>query len=72
LRLALTGTHGRRLLGLGGLVSVAWGVLLFVAPVVGVVVLAWWLGAYALLFGAVLLALAFLRGAARSHERRLP
>ena len=67
----LTGAHGRWLLGLGGLVSVAWGVLLFAAPAAGAVVLAWWLGAYALLFGVVLLALAFrLRGIARSYRRR--
>lgn len=52
-------THGRWLMVTSGLLSVAFGVLLFVAPMIGAVVLAWWLGAYTLLFGVALLALAF-------------
>lgn len=52
-------THGRWLLLLSGLVSAVWGVLLFLFPIVGAVVLTWWLGVYALVFGAVLLLLAF-------------
>jgi len=52
-------THGRWLMVVGGLLSVACGVLLFVAPLIGAVVLTWWLGAYALVFGVALLALAF-------------
>jgi len=51
--------HGRWLMIVGGLLSVACGVLLFVAPLIGAVVLTWWLGAYALVFGVALLALAF-------------
>ena len=35
------------------------GVLLIIAPLVGAFVLTWWLGAYALIFGVVLLVLAF-------------
>ena len=62
--------HGRWWLVLGGVVSVIWGVLLFLAPIAGAVVLTWWLGAYALVFGAMLLGLAFRlrerRGAART------
>lgn len=52
---------GRRdwLLGLGGVVSVTFGVLLVFAPITGAVVLAWWFGAYALAFGIVLLIVAF-------------
>jgi uncharacterized membrane protein HdeD (DUF308 family) len=51
-------SHGRWWLALGGLVSLLWGVLLIVTPLIGAVVLTWWLGAYALAFGAFLLVLA--------------
>ena len=56
-------SHGKWWLGFGGLVSIAWGILLFVAPIEGAVVMTWWLGAYALVFGGALIVLAFrLRG----------
>lgn len=59
----LRATHGKWWLGFGGVVSVIWGILLFLAPIPGAVVMTWWLGAYALVFGVTLLALAFrLRG----------
>jgi uncharacterized membrane protein HdeD (DUF308 family) len=51
--------HGKWLMALGGVVSVAWGVLLFIEPISGAIVLTWWLGIYAILFGAALLAFAF-------------
>jgi uncharacterized membrane protein HdeD (DUF308 family) len=51
--------HGRWWLALGGICSVIFGVLLVVAPLVGAFVLIWWLGAYALIFGVLLLVLAF-------------
>lgn len=51
--------HGRLWLLLGGIVSVIWGILLVVAPLVGAIVLTWWLGGYALAFGVLLLILAF-------------
>ncbi|MCK8786608.1 DUF308 domain-containing protein [Roseomonas sp. NAR14] len=55
--------HGRWWLALGGLLSIVWGVLLVIAPVIGAVVLTWWLGAYAIAFGISLLVLGFrLRG----------
>jgi len=38
---------------------VIFGIVLLIAPVVGAVVLTWWLGVYALVFGAMLLILAF-------------
>ncbi|MGC2780600.1 MAG: HdeD family acid-resistance protein [Bradyrhizobium sp.] len=61
--------HGRGWLIFGGLVSVAYGVVLVIAPLIGALVLTWWLGAYALVFGVALLVLAFkLRSRrARSH-----
>jgi uncharacterized membrane protein HdeD (DUF308 family) len=55
----LHGSHGRWLLVLSGLVSVIWGVLLFLWPIAGAVVLTWWLGAYALVFGVMLIVLGF-------------
>ena len=51
--------HGRWWLALGGIASLIFGVLLFIAPLVGAVVLAWWLGAYSIMFGIMLLVLAF-------------
>jgi uncharacterized membrane protein HdeD (DUF308 family) len=51
--------HGRWWLVLSGAVSVVFGVLLILAPLAGAVVLTWWLGAYALVFGGALLVLAF-------------
>jgi len=55
--------HGRLWLILGGILSVVWGVLLFMQPVIGVLVLTYWFGAYALIFGILLVVLAFkLRG----------
>jgi uncharacterized membrane protein HdeD (DUF308 family) len=56
-------THGRWWLALGGLVSMVWGVMLLIAPLIGALVLTWWLGAYAIVFGVAMLMLAFqLRG----------
>jgi uncharacterized membrane protein HdeD (DUF308 family) len=52
-------THGRGWLILGGVASLLYGILLVVSPLVGAIVLAWWLGAYALVFGVALLVLAF-------------
>jgi uncharacterized membrane protein HdeD (DUF308 family) len=54
---------GRWWLAFGGVVSVLYGLLLFAAPLAGAVVLTWWLGAYAIVFGVSLVVLAFkLRG----------
>ncbi len=50
---------GRWWLVLGGLVSLIYGALLVAAPMIGAVVLTWWLGAYALVFGVALIVLAF-------------
>jgi len=41
---------------LSGLLSVAFGVLLFLLPAAGAVALAIWIGAYMLVFGALLIA----------------
>lgn len=52
-------THGRWWLAISGLVSLIWGMMLYFAPIAGALVLTWWLGAYALLFGIALLILGF-------------
>ena len=52
----LHASHGRWWLGLAGVVSMLWGVLLVLAPLAGAVVLTWWLGIYAIIFGISLLA----------------
>jgi uncharacterized membrane protein HdeD (DUF308 family) len=51
--------HGRWWLALGGIASLIYGVLLVAAPAIGALVLTWWLGAYALIFGVSLIVLAF-------------
>jgi uncharacterized membrane protein HdeD (DUF308 family) len=57
------------LLGLSGLLSVAFAVLLFLMPAVGAIALAIWIGAYALVFGGLLIALGIrLRSWSRSHR----
>ncbi len=64
----LNPAYGRGWLIFSGLVSVLFGVALLVAPLVGAVVLTWWLGAYALAFGVALLVLAFkLKGRRDYH-----
>lgn len=51
--------HGRWWFALGGIASIIYGVLLFVAPMIGAVVITWWIGAYAIIFGIAMLAGAF-------------
>jgi len=64
----LNPAFGRGWLIFSGVVSVLFGVALLVAPLVGAVVLTWWLGAYALVFGIALILLAFKL---RSHRAEL-
>lgn len=61
--LKLNPAYGRGWLIVSGVVSVLFGLALALSPVVGAVVLTWWMGGYAIAFGAALLVLAFkLRG----------
>jgi uncharacterized membrane protein HdeD (DUF308 family) len=50
---------GRWWLILGGAAATAFGILMILAPLAGAVVLTWWLGAFALVFGVALIILAF-------------
>ncbi|KAB7648849.1 HdeD family acid-resistance protein [Polymorphobacter fuscus] len=61
--------HGRWWLAIGGVLSILWGVLLLMQPVIGALVLALWFGVYTLVFGILFAVLGFtLRG---RHKQRL-
>jgi uncharacterized membrane protein HdeD (DUF308 family) len=65
--------HGRWWLALGGIASLILGVLLVIEPLIGAVVLTMWLGAYALVFGVLLLVVAFqLHSRKEERERKAP
>jgi uncharacterized membrane protein HdeD (DUF308 family) len=49
---------GEWMLVLGGVLSVILGLMLALLPGIGIVVLVWWLGAYALAYGIIGLVLA--------------
>ncbi|HXR87526.1 MAG TPA: HdeD family acid-resistance protein [Stellaceae bacterium] len=51
--------HGEWMMILAGLLSIAWGILVALFPIAGILVWAWWIGAYALIFGIAMLILAF-------------
>ena len=51
--------YGRWWLGLGGVVSVLFGIALLINPGMSALVLTWWLGAYAVVFGVLLMILGF-------------
>jgi uncharacterized membrane protein HdeD (DUF308 family) len=60
--------HGRWWLILGGLLSLAYGVLLVATPLIGAVVLTWWIGAYAVAFGVALVVFSLkLRSRQHAH-----
>jgi uncharacterized membrane protein HdeD (DUF308 family) len=58
-------------LGLAGACSVAFGILTFFRPVASGLALVWWLGAYAIAFGVLMIVLGLrLRHFIHPHERR--
>jgi uncharacterized membrane protein HdeD (DUF308 family) len=61
---AFTTERGRWWLALGGVAALLYGVLMIAAPLAGAVVLTWWLGAFALVFGVSLIVLSWR---VRSH-----
>jgi uncharacterized membrane protein HdeD (DUF308 family) len=63
--------HGRVWMIVGGAASLVLGVMLILTPLFGALVIVLWLGAYAIVSGLALCALAFkLRLRARGHEPR--
>jgi uncharacterized membrane protein HdeD (DUF308 family) len=54
-----SGERGRGVLVFGGIVSILFGALLILSPLLGAVVLAWWIGAYVLVSSILLLVIAF-------------
>jgi len=64
---------GEWLMALSGIASVLLGALLVLFPGAGAVAVIWWIGAYAIVFGALLLALAFkLRNWERALTHGIP
>lgn len=64
----LVGDHGRGWLVVGGIASIVYGALLVIAPLIGALVLTWWIGAYALVFGFSLLIVGFKLRAHRNDH----
>jgi len=60
--------HERWWLAIGGIASLIYGVLSIAAPMLGALVLTWWLGAYMLVIGVALILLAF-RLRSRGNQR---
>lgn len=64
--------EGEWLLVLTGILSVAFGILLFISPMVGAIAIAIWIGAYAIVFGALLLGLSLRLRSWASTQSHLP
>jgi len=62
--------EGEWLLALTGILSIAFGILLFVSPLIGAIAIAIWIGAYSLVFGALLVGLSLrLKSWASSQQQ---
>ena len=62
--------YGRWWLALGGIASIIFGILLIIEPLIGAVVLTLWIGAYAVVFGVLLLVLGFQLNSKREAQLR--
>lgn len=56
------------LLGVVGALSAIWGVLILIWPIPAAIVMVWWIAAYAIAFGVMLLAFAFRLRAGRNRR----
>jgi uncharacterized membrane protein HdeD (DUF308 family) len=59
---------GRWWFGLGGLASIIFGIMLAISPMIGALVLTWWIGAYAFVFGIAMVIAAFRLRSLRSPQ----
>ncbi len=65
--------RGEWLLGLSGVVSIVFGLFLLAFPGAGALAVIFWIGAYSIVFGSLLVALAFrLRAWARDTSHHVP
>jgi uncharacterized membrane protein HdeD (DUF308 family) len=55
----LDGEHGQGWMAVSGLITLLFAGLLFLAPLLGAKILIWWIGAWAIVFGTVLVGLGF-------------
>jgi uncharacterized membrane protein HdeD (DUF308 family) len=63
--------QGEWLLALSGVLSIAFGILLFISPMIGAIAIAIWIGAYSVVFGALLVGLALrLRSWASQQQQQ--
>jgi uncharacterized membrane protein HdeD (DUF308 family) len=61
--------QGQWAMRIAAIVSLLWGLLLLFAPLLGALVLTWWIAAYALFFGGALLAMAWRLRKVHTHHK---